>query len=185
MQAKREKQLVYSEGATFSGISFLLGLITISLAVYNLFHSPNLLSLTFWSLLLIPGIILLLAIQGVRFDFSKKEAHQYLDLLLIKIPYEKINLQPFKAVELRLFSENQTMNMTSISTTVRTRVYELYLKSGDSSQILIMESTDYAKALSLMKALSAGLNISAENKYEEWIQRVKNKRNHPVQNRKP
>ena len=95
---------------------------------------------------------------------------------MFKLRHQRIDLQNVQKIELRLFSENQGMNMLSISTTVRTKVYELYLKTNNQKEMLIAESTDYQKATHLMNTLAEGLNIDAENKYEEWKLRMRKRR---------
>lgn len=126
--------LHHKEGITLSGLPFWIGLIWIvgSILLYVSKETNNL--TTF--LLVAIGTIPLLSIKGVRFDFEAKTASKYVDFLLFKWKYQIMNLEKMETIELRLFSENQKMNMLSISTTVRTRVYELYLTESGKTRLL-------------------------------------------------
>lgn len=166
----------HKEGATFSGYPFWIGLVLIACSVYNLFQGQGIPLMIMWISIAILGIIPLLSLRATRFDFKNKMAFRYFDLLLFKLNYERIDLKPFKAIELRLYAENQGMNMLSISTTVRTRVYELHLVGDDQLKTLIAESTDYAKTTEIMTRISEGLKLEAKNEFEKWKKRNARKR---------
>lgn len=62
------------------------------------------------------------------------------------------------------------------STTVRTKVYEIRLTNSEKREVLIAETTDYQKAISLMNEIADRLNLKARNSYADWLKEVKNRR---------
>ncbi|QNR25206.1 hypothetical protein [Croceimicrobium hydrocarbonivorans] len=162
---------------TFSGFSFWIGLMLLLLALYGLAFSfdPSLKVIS--GILLVPGIVLCLSIQYTQLNFTEKTAVCYLKLFIFKIKLSKTPLDDCEQVSLRLYRDNQTMQMLSISSQVITREFELYLKDLDGSDLLIAESTDYQEALEILNILSEGLGLPAVNEYEIWkSKRMKTRR---------
>ena len=169
-------QLDYKEGITFSGLPFWVGLSLIIFSTFIFITNETTISRVLSISCASIGFLSLLSIRGILFNFETKKALKYVNFLVFKLKYMNMDLQNMQTIELRLFSENQGMNMLSISTTVRTKVYELYLTENSKKRTLVAESTDYSKAIQLMNKLSEGLNIVAENKYEEWKLRMRGRR---------
>lgn len=64
--------------------------------------------------------------------------------------------------------------MASISTTVRTKSYDIYL-SNKNHKILLLEITDYEKAKKLITEIGQALNIAAIDKYAEFRKAARTK----------
>lgn len=170
----------HKEGITFSGAPFWVGLTLILSSVFISVWYDSALSDVVSIVFVGIGILLLLSIKGVEFSFQDKKASRYLSFILFKLKYDTYDLKNLEAIELNLYTDTTRMNMTSITTTVRTRVYELHLKLNEDVRILIADSTDYSKAVQLMNTLSDGLGVTAENKFEERLASAKNRREkHP------
>lgn len=169
-------KMTIPEGITLSGLPFWLGIILVGLSFYYLGKASFLVPQILLCLAMVLGIILFLSIKGVVIDFENKMARWYLHFLIVKLFYKKTRLSDYKAVELQLFSQSQRMNMKSITTNVRTRVYELYLIANGKPPILIADSTDLAKAESIMESIAKGLDIESRNKYRQLRQRARSRR---------
>lgn len=119
---------------------------------------------------------MLFSIQSLEIDSSKKVAIKKLNLLLSSIPLKKAQLNSFDQVYITLYTDNQTMNMASISTTVRSKSYDIYL-SNKNHKILLLEITDYEKAKKLITEIGQALNIVAIDKYAEFRKAARTKYN--------
>lgn len=160
-------QFTYSEGASFSGVSFWLGLVVIVFSITLMINSADTISFIFSILGIIIGAVLFLSIKGIKFNLDEKKAYRFSNLILTRVTYDVIDLSAFDSVELSLFSEAQTMNMKSITTTVRTKVFEIYMRSGKAKKVLILETTDYKRAKEILAKLTDSLNITSKNRYEQ------------------
>lgn len=78
------------------------------------------------------------------------------------------DLSEFTRVELRLFSENQQMNMLSISQITRTRVFDIILANDQGEELKVAYYTDYAEARDYLNVLADGLSIPAVNTFEQF-----------------
>lgn len=138
--------------------------------------NPDLKTVLLSASVVIAGSILFLDIRGVIVDFNQKMIYYYFSLILFRIHFKKVDIEGFENVDLILFSENQTMAVIPHSTTVRTKVYEIRLTNSEKKEVLIAETTDYQKAISLMNEIADRLNLKARNRYADWLKEVKNRR---------
>lgn len=170
----KPNKLQHKEGLSFSGAPFWLGLFSLALATSVFYLSESTILRIIAGLAGIWGIISLPAIISVEFDLNQRLVKKYYYFILFKYPYETLDLSKIESIELKLYTDTNSHNMLSISTTVRTRVFELYALRKDQ-KTLIAESTDYKYATKLLHELSEGLQIPGHDLYAEWRSQLKSK----------
>ncbi len=169
----KSKQISHSLGATFSGVPFWMGIMFLLVGVYIFFQPVGLVlhySLTATSAGF--GIILILSIHVMVINGATKTAIRYFKFGPLRFELEQTNLQHYDKLTLVLFKENQTMNMRSISTTVRTRSYDIYIGSEETG-VVLGEFTDYNKALKFVTQVSSLLGLPYLDKYDAQLQYAK------------
>lgn len=169
----KSKQITHSLGATFSGVPFWMGIMFFLLGVYTFFQPIAL--FLHYSLTAISGgigIILILSIQVMVIDGDTKTAIRYFMFGPIRFQLDQTKIKHYQELTLVLFKENQTMNMKSITTTVRTRTYDIYIGSEETG-VVLGEFTDYNKALKFIKQVSSLLGLPYVDKYDAQLQYAK------------
>ncbi|WP_417609131.1 hypothetical protein [Owenweeksia hongkongensis] len=170
---KSTNQINYSLGATFSGSPFWFGILLSVLVVIAFLNLENLfIRYLISAVLVIPAIGLLLSIQEIVIDGGNKCLNTFFKFGPLKIKLNQRNLKECDKVILELFTENQTMNMKSISTSVRTRSYDIYAE-GETHKTLLVEITDYQKAKQFGKEVSNILQIPFEDSYQNLRETAK------------
>lgn len=167
----KQSKLKYSKGATFSGVLFWIGLAIIAVSTYALFLSESLGYKMALSVSIAIGIFCSLSIKGTIICLDRKTVEHYYELLFTKFIYKTISADDYDFLELRLYSDIESFQKIPQSTTVRTKVYELYLVHQNSRE-LILESTNYKKALQMLNDVSLALEIQPANAYEEWKKEI-------------
>lgn len=146
-----------SHKITFQGFISTCGLILtiigiITLLLVNYFILSIIVSLI--------GLVLFLSIRGVMIDYKSMRVKVFLDILIFKIGNWH-NLSEFNTMELKLFTESQTMNMVSISNTYTTTIYEVCLQGENSCDLILKEFTDYTIAKTFLQKYSAKLKLNS------------------------
>lgn len=77
----------------------------------------------------------------------------------------RVNLSEYTAVELQHYTENQQMNMISISQVRRTRVFDVVFTGPDLPRIHFAEYTDYADAQQALAKVAEGLHLQPLDRY--------------------
>jgi len=79
---------------------------------------------------------------------------------------QRCDLSSYSHVELRHYTENQQLNMISISQVTRTRVFDVVFTGPDLPDIHLAEYTDYAEAQQALAKVADGLNLTPLDRYE-------------------
>ena len=170
-----KNQLEYQMGATFSGTPFWIGLILIASSIIGILSSEYLLVKIILALLIPVGVIFLLSFKRAAISLNEKKFEEYYNLIFFRLTEKALSINDYDSAELRLYSDIETFQKIPQSTTVRTKVYEVYL-INDSSKDLIFESTDYKIASRLLDDLSIRFNLETINSYKLWQQEILRKR---------
>ena len=92
-------------------------------------------------------------------DYKSMRIKAFLDILIFKIGNWR-KLSEFDTIELKLFTESQTMNMESISNTYTTTIFEVCLHGENSCDLILKEFTDYSIAKTFLQKYSAKLKLN-------------------------
>ena len=168
-------ELKFSLGATFGGPTFWPGLILIAASLFGFFSSDHYTTRILFALIIPFGVILVLSFKVLVISIEPPSIRTGYNLLLFNWTAKTIDVSQFNTVELRLYSDIETFQKIPQSTTVRTKVYEVYLKS-ETSRELVFESTNYSKALDFFKTASTQLNLEPINAYQIWRSSISKKR---------
>ena len=158
-----------SKGITLQ--HFLPGVAIIIYAIAMFFSLNVFIAIPFLYL----GIVILLSVKGVVIDIEKEKLKKYFNFFFFKIKIEE-SFSDYNRVYLSLLRESQTMNYKSISTTVRTKTFEIYLMNDSNRRIYINEYTDYKHAREILLQLSKALVIPATDIYKEHMDQLWRKR---------
>jgi hypothetical protein len=157
----------FSQGITFEGIVSTCGLIICLVGILGIVA----LRLVFPGIaVIITGLVLFVALKGVVIDYDARMVKPYYNFLLFKVG-RWLQLNNYSKLELRLFTESQTMNMVSISNTYTTKTFNIYLRGAETKEILLKEFQDYEKAKLFLKEYSGKLNLEAVDVFEMIIER--------------
>ena len=158
---------IISHKITFQGFISTFGLISTIAGIITLFI-VNYLILSIIATLI--GFLLFLSIRGVMIDNKSMRIKAFLDLLIFKIGNWR-NLSEFDIIELKLFTESQTMNMESISNTYTTTIFEVFLKGKNTSDIILKEFTEYGKAKTFLEKYSIKLQLESNDMFASILEK--------------
>jgi hypothetical protein len=146
-----------SHKITFQGFISTCGLILTIIGIITLFLANYFIFSIIASLI---GLVLFLSIRGVMIDYKSMRVKAFLDILIFKIGNWR-NLSEFDTIELKLFTESQTMNMVSISNTYTTTIFEICLQGKNSCDLILKEFTDYSVAKVFLQKYSIKLKLKS------------------------
>lgn len=115
--------------------------------------------------LLLIGVFTFLTITGVQIDLAKREYRFYYNLLFMKFGHWK-SLDGYTHVILSPVCSRMVLNVRSVSTSISTRSFTIYLIGLENEPLELMEFTDLKEAEAYLEMIAAEIGLEAINKHE-------------------
>ena len=109
-------------------------------------------------ILLLISAIILTTHYRIRIDFNKKVFHDYVWILGLKNG-DKGKFERIEYIFINKNRVNQTMNLQSLSSTIRKEVYDGYLKFSEDEKIHLFTKDNKKDVLSKLREISTKLNV--------------------------
>lgn len=132
----------------FSGTIVFLGIVLIFTGLLML-AANNLIGLV----LLILSVPIFTTHYRLRIDFDNKSFHDYLWILGIKYG-EKGQFETVEYLFVKMSKVSQTMNLKSLSTTIRKNVFDGYLKFSEDNKVHLMTLDDKDELIQRLKVIA-------------------------------
>lgn len=121
------------------------------------------------------GLVFFLSIKGTVFSQKENAVKIYLSFFLFKISV-KHKMSMYNKVLLTPFSESSTYMLRAVSSTIRTKSFDLYLVSIKNQNLLVKEFSDYNDALEAMNTISQYFSLESEDLYTEKMESIQARR---------